>query len=53
MKGIAGVTGPFKGWFAQDAQRPPLRADLKVFIGNVIVKLEKWERWHPEAIKKN
>ncbi len=47
MKGIAGVTGPFKGWFAQDAQRPPLRAYLKVFVGNVIVELEKWERWHP------
>ncbi len=51
MKGIAGVTGPFKGWFAQDAQRPPLRAYLKVFIGNVIVELEKWERWSPHSIQ--
>ena len=45
LKGIAGVTGPFKGWFARDGQRPPLRAHLKVFIGNVVVELEKWERW--------
>jgi len=48
MKGIAGVTGPFKGWFAQDGQRPPIRALLKVFVGNVEVELEKWERWKPQ-----
>lgn len=46
LKGIAGVTGPFQGWFARDEQRPPLRAYLKVFIGNVVVELEKWERWN-------
>jgi hypothetical protein len=53
MKGIAGVTGPFKGWFAQDGQRPPLRAYLKVFIGNVILELEKWERWDPQPLLKD
>lgn len=47
MKGIAGVTGPFEGWFSADGQRPPLRAKLKVFIGNVVVELENWENWHP------
>ncbi len=52
MKGIAGVTGPFKGWFARDAQRPPLRAYLKVFIGNVVLELEKWERWDPKPLLK-
>ena len=50
MKGIAGVTGPFKGWFARDRQRPPLRALLKVFIGNVEVELEKWEGWNPPVL---
>jgi len=50
MKGIAGVTGPFKGWFARDRQRPPLRALLKVFIGNVEVELEKWESWNPPVL---
>lgn len=47
MKGIAGVTGPFKGWFARDAQRPPLKAYLKVFVGNVIAELESWKKWQP------
>ncbi len=50
MKGIAGVTGPFKGWFARDGQRPPLRALLKVFIGNVEVELEEWEGWSPPIL---
>jgi len=47
MKGIAGVTGPFQGWFARDGQRPPLRAYVKVFIGNVIAELESWRNWQP------
>ncbi len=47
MKGIAGVTGPFKGWFARDSQRPPLKAYLKVFIGNVVAELESWKNWRP------
>lgn len=50
MKGIAGVTGPFQGWFARDRQRPPIRALLKVFIGNVEVELEKWEGWTPPTL---
>ena len=47
MKGIAGVTGPFEGWFAADSQRPPLFAKLKVFVGNVVVELEEWDKWSP------
>jgi hypothetical protein len=47
MKGIAGVTGPYMGWFAQDNQRPPLKAAMKVFLGNVTVELESWENWAP------
>lgn len=45
IKGIAGVTGPYKGWFSADSQRVPLKAELKVFIGSVKVELESWENW--------
>lgn len=48
IKGIAGVSGPFKGWFAVDNQRIPLKAELKVFIGNVKVELEEWKGWQPK-----
>ena len=51
MKGIAGLTGPFKGWFALDEQRPPLKAELKVFIGHVKVELEDWKKWSPKLIE--
>jgi len=43
--GIAGITGPFKGWFSTDRQRPPVKAKLKVFIGYVTVDLENWKKW--------
>jgi len=45
MKAIVGLSGPFKGWFSTDAQRVPLKAELKVFIGNVGVELEDWKLW--------
>ncbi len=51
LKGIAGVNGPFKGWFAADNQRPPLKAYLKVFIGNVTAELESWKKWSPPLKK--
>ena len=46
MKGIAGVTGPYQGWFAVDNQRPPLKAKFKVWIGSVTVELEEWKNWN-------
>lgn len=49
IKGIAGLTGPFEGWFSCDSRRVPLRAKMKVFIGNVNVELEKWQNWDPAA----
>jgi hypothetical protein len=45
IKGIAGVTGPYRGWFSTDPQRVPLKAYLKVFIGSVKVELESWKNW--------
>jgi len=50
MKGIAGLTGPYRGWFATGDQRPPLKAEMKVFIGSVKIQLEKWTGWEPEAM---
>ena len=47
MKGIAGLTGPYKGWFATGNQSPPLKAEMKVFIGSVKIQLEKWIGWDP------
>ncbi len=47
LKGIAGVTGGYKGWFTADERRIPLKALLKVFIGNVVVELESWKGWNP------
>jgi hypothetical protein len=46
--GIAGVSGPFKGWFAVDEQRIPLKVELKVFVGSVKVELEEWKEWEPK-----
>jgi hypothetical protein len=40
MKGIAGLTGPYKGWFVGSERRIPVKAELKVFLGSVVVKLD-------------
>ena len=45
--GIAGLKGNFKGWFARDGHRPPLKARMKVFIGSVTLELESWKKWEP------
>ena len=41
-KGIAGLSGDFKGWFSADDRRLPLMAKMKVFIGSVSLKLEEY-----------
>lgn len=48
VKGLAGLTGPYRGWFSADDRRVPLKAELKVFIGNVKVELEDWKNWRPQ-----
>ncbi len=45
ITGIAGVTGDYKGWFTYDERRIPLKALMKVFIGNVVVELQHWKNW--------
>jgi len=43
-KGISGLKGKFKGWFSRFGPRPPVKAELKVFIGHVSLQLESWEK---------
>ncbi|MBL7075324.1 DUF3108 domain-containing protein [candidate division KSB1 bacterium] len=49
LKGIAGFTGEFQGWFSTDGRAVPLRAKMKVSYGNVIVELEKWDKWENQG----
>jgi len=51
FKAIAGFSGKYRGWFAVDKQRPPLKAEMKVFIGKVKIELEDWKKWNPPIIK--
>jgi hypothetical protein len=41
---VFGLTGDFSGWFSNDAARIPLKAKLKVKIGNVTLELKSWKR---------
>ncbi len=49
FKGTFGVTGDFTGWISDDPAEVPLRADLKVLIGSIGVKLKEIRRegWVP------
>jgi hypothetical protein len=49
FSGIFGLTGPFKGWFSNDAAQIPIKAELKVILGSVNVELIRWNRagWEP------
>lgn len=47
FKAIAGFGGKYRGWFAADNRRPPLKAEMEVFIGNVTIELEEWKKWKP------
>jgi len=42
-RGMAGLSGNFKGWFSADSKRLPLMAKMKVFIGSVSLKLEEYK----------
>ena len=46
---VFGLTGDFSGWFSNDAARIPLKAKLKVKIGNITLELKGWKRqgWNP------
>jgi hypothetical protein len=48
-RGIYGLEGAFEGWFSDDEARVPIRAKMKVIIGNVNIELIRWKRgtWQP------
>jgi len=53
----AGLSGEFTGWISDDDAAVPLRAEMKVLLGSIIIELERWQRkgWVPpmyvEAVK--
>ncbi len=51
---IFGLTGPFKGWFSNDAARIPIRAKMKVILGTIDIELKQWNRngWNPPKYAK-
>jgi hypothetical protein len=53
--GVFGLSGPFKGWFSNDAAHVPIRAKLKVILGSVTIELKKWHRtgWSPPRYTSN
>lgn len=46
---IFGLSGDFEGWFTNDEAAIPVKAKLKVIIGNIEVELKNWKRegWNP------
>lgn len=47
--GIFGLTGNYEGYFTNDEACIPVKATLKVIIGNINVELKSWKRdgWKP------
>lgn len=47
--GIYGLSGKFKGWFTDDEASVPVRAEMNVYVGSVVIELVKWQRgeWQP------
>lgn len=47
--GIYGLSGKFEGWFSDDDARIPIRAKMKLYVGNANIELVKWTRpsWQP------
>ncbi|MCX8010572.1 MAG: DUF3108 domain-containing protein [Ignavibacteria bacterium] len=47
--GIFGLTGFFEGYFTNDEACVPIKATMKVIIGNINVELKEWKRgtWNP------
>lgn len=47
--GIYGMTGKFEGWFSDDEAHIPIKAKLKLYVGNANIELVRWSRgnWQP------
>jgi len=50
---VYGLTGRFEGWFSNDEAAIPIKANMKVIIGNVTLELVKWKKtgWTPPKYK--
>jgi len=50
---VYGLTGRFEGWFSNDEAAIPIKAHMKVIIGNVTLELIKWKKtgWIPPKFK--
>ena len=44
LKGPFGFSGAFDTWYSTDGMRLPYEAHVKVWIGNVVVKLQSYQR---------
>jgi hypothetical protein len=52
---FAGMKGPFTGWVSDDEASIPLRAELKIFLGSIVLELESTNRsdWGPRKMASN
>jgi hypothetical protein len=52
---FAGMRGPFTGWVSDDEASIPLRAELKIFLGSIVLELESTNRsdWGPRKMASN
>jgi len=41
---FAGMTGAFRGWISDDEASVPVRAEVGIFLGSVVLELEQYER---------
>lgn len=50
---VFGLTGDFEGWFSNDEAAIPIKAKMKVLIGNITLELKSWKRsgWEPPKYK--
>jgi hypothetical protein len=51
--GVFGLTGEFVGWFSDDENRVPIKAQLNVLIGSITLELTSYKKngWKPPAFK--
>ncbi len=49
FQGFFGVSGDFVGWMSADSAEIPLKGNIKVILGSVVVRLKdiKRENWKP------
>jgi len=43
-KSFAGMTGAFRGWLTDDEAALPIRAEVGIFLGSIVLELESYRR---------